>query len=63
MTIQEDYRRSADECERLAATCLSDENRAMLLLAAAQWRRMAKTPALGLASGIVDNGAERRRFS
>ena len=63
MTNQQDYRLHAEECERLAATCQSEENRAILRLAAAQWRRMAKTPALGLASGIVDNGAERRRFS
>jgi hypothetical protein len=58
MTMQEDYRRHAEECVRSAATCQSEENRAVLLLASTQWRRRARAP-----SGIAVNAAERRPFN
>lgn len=42
MDISEDYLELAEECDRLAATCVSFSNRSLLLIAARQWRRMAQ---------------------
>jgi hypothetical protein len=45
MPTIEEYVQRAEECERLAATCLSQANREILQRAAAQWRMMAEQAA------------------
>jgi hypothetical protein len=42
MSITEEYVMRAEECERLAAECVAESNRALLMYAARRWRRMAE---------------------
>ena len=42
MSIADEYVMRAEECERLAAECVAESNRALLLYAARSWRRMAE---------------------
>jgi hypothetical protein len=41
MSIAAEYVTRAEECERLAAECVAESNRAILLYAAGRWRKMA----------------------
>jgi hypothetical protein len=45
MSIADDYVMRAERCERLAAECVADSNRALLLYAAGRWRKMAEEEA------------------